>query len=88
MLILLLELHVDLLDVDLELLEALVLPLEVRLQLTQLLLPEGLRVLQPRLEVSPHLRECLLELGDLCLFQGQVLELEVEYVGNVPEHGS
>jgi hypothetical protein len=24
----------------------------------------------------------------LCLFQGQVLELEVEYVGNVPEHGS
>lgn len=86
--ILLLELDVDLLDVDLELLEALVLPLEVRLQLTQLLLPEGLRVLQPCLEVAPHLRQGLLELGDLCLFQGQVLELEVQDVGNVPEHGS
>jgi hypothetical protein len=24
----------------------------------------------------------------LCLFQGQVLELEVENVGDVPEHGS
>ena len=45
MLILLLELHIDLLDVDLELFEPLVLPLEVRLQLAQLLMPEGLRVL-------------------------------------------
>jgi hypothetical protein len=68
MLILLLELHIDLLDVDLELLEALVLPLEVRLQLTQLLLSEGLRVLQPTLEVTPHLCQRLLELSDLCLF--------------------
>ena len=86
--ILLLELDIDLLDVDLELLEALVLPLEVRLQLAQLLLPERLRVLQPSLEVAPHLRQGILELGDLCLFQGQVLELEVENVGDVPEHGS
>jgi hypothetical protein len=55
-LILLLQLDVDFLNINLEVLEPLILPLEVRLQLAEFLLAEGLRVLQARLEVSPNLR--------------------------------
>ena len=85
-LVLRLQLAVDLLDVLLELLEPLVLPLEVALQLPQLLLPEPLLLLDLLVVVPVRLRQLLLQLRQLRLLDALVLELEVEDVRDVPDH--
>lgn len=85
-LILRLQLAVDLFDILLKLLEPLILPLEVALQLPQLLLPDPLNLLNLRLVVSLHAGQLLLQVGDLGLLERVALELEVEDVGDVPDH--
>jgi hypothetical protein len=87
-LILRLQLAVDLLDIALKLLEPLILPLEVPLQLPQLLLPGPLLLLDPPLVVSVRVTQLLLKVHDLRLLERVALQLEVQDVRDVPDHGS
>lgn len=84
MLILLLELIVNLLDINLKLLKALVFPLKVALKFSKLVLPHLINLEEFLIIVSPGILELLLKLCELRLFQDRVFDLEIQNVCNVP----
>ncbi len=85
-LVLLLQLHVYLLYVSLELLKAQVLALEVALKLGQLGLSDLINLEKLFLIVSPRLLELGLHLAELRFLDNDIFDFEIQNVGDVPDH--